>query len=300
MRSILNKSVVTGLAMAAALTAVSTMAEAQVTSTVVLKSGERHSGLNLSYRIDRRQVSVRENQQSEPSFPVDQVAFVDFSGQPSVPGESLAGSDQAVVLRNGSVLRGELIELGHVDNGNVSTPFLVIINTAGGQRRLDSHEVARVYFANPASVVTVSGQSVGSSSSVSNAPIAAAPGHIGVAGAQAWTATGIQVRRNQTLTFTATGQVSVGGGLPAAAPGGTSNTNANNPVPNAATGALIGRIGNNKPFLVGAGSTTRASDNGELFLGINDSHHGDNDGAFDVEVLQNGQTTTGTGRATRR
>ena len=71
----------TGLALAAAFSIAATVAEAQVTATVVTKSGDRHSGTNLGYRLDERQVAVRTSQSQEPRIPVDQVAYVDFGGK---------------------------------------------------------------------------------------------------------------------------------------------------------------------------------------------------------------------------
>ena len=80
-------------------------AEAQVQSTMVLKNGTRHTGNNLGYRIDGREVSMRVSFSEQPRIPVDQVAYVDYGGTPDVD-PNLSGSEQAVVLRNGSILKG--------------------------------------------------------------------------------------------------------------------------------------------------------------------------------------------------
>src|SRR5215204_6263615 len=85
------------------------VAQAQVNGTVVLKSGERHTGRNISYRIDRREVVLAGGQR----FGVDQVAYVDFGGNPN--GVRVEGSQEAVVLRDGTVMKGQLIELNHGD-----------------------------------------------------------------------------------------------------------------------------------------------------------------------------------------
>ena len=90
-----------GLA-AAALAFSVNAAQAQVNATVVLKSGERQSGRNISYRIDRREVSFMGNQAQR--FNVDQVAYVDFGG--NADGVRVEGNQEAVVLRDGTVLRG--------------------------------------------------------------------------------------------------------------------------------------------------------------------------------------------------
>jgi len=49
--------------------------------------------------------------------------------------------------------------------------------------------------------------------------------------------------------------------------------------------ALIGKIGDSNPFLVGNSFTQRMGENGELFLGINDSQYGDNSGSLTLEII---------------
>src|SRR4026208_1688618 len=74
----------------AALALAVNAAQAQVNATVVLKSGERQSGHNVSYRSDRREVSFMGNQAQR--FNVDQVAFVDYGGNAEgVRGEGKQG-----------------------------------------------------------------------------------------------------------------------------------------------------------------------------------------------------------------
>ncbi len=86
---------------------------------------------------------------------------MDFGGTPDV-NVNLSGSEQAVVLRDGAVVKGQVIELGHVNRADQSTPYLVIFRTSGGEeRRLPVNQVARVYF---------SGSSSGSSGSTGTAP----------------------------------------------------------------------------------------------------------------------------------
>ena len=119
-----------GLA-AAALAFSVNAAQAQVNATVVLKSGERQSGHNISYRIDRREVSFVGNQAQR--FNVDQVAYVDYGGNADVCG-SKATRRRMFVLRDGTVLRGLLIELNHGDSTNESTPYLITSRPTAGKR----------------------------------------------------------------------------------------------------------------------------------------------------------------------
>jgi hypothetical protein len=274
MRRIVRLPMALGLAMAFAL--VGAIAEAQVTTTVVLKSGERHSGSNLAYRVDGRQVIVRTSQAEEPRIPVDQVAYIDFGGTADPSNLNLSGSQEAVVLRDGSVLKGQIIELGHTNKADLSSPYLVIVRTEGGEeRRLQAGQVARVYFSGGQTTVGTGGNPSTPSGG---------EGTFTVAGTQQWTPTGIVVRRGEPLTIAASGEVTVGGGNPPAPPAGTGEMVAGNPVPNAPTGALIGRIGNGQPFLIGNQTRIQAPAAGQLFLGVNDSHHADNQGNFRVEI----------------
>ena len=85
-------------------------------------------------------------------FNVDQVAYVDFGG--NADGVRVEGNQEAVVLRDGTVLRGSLIELNHGDSTDESTPYLIIFKTDGGEeKRLPPSQVARVYFSGGASAV---------------------------------------------------------------------------------------------------------------------------------------------------
>ncbi len=168
------------LSCAALLAAGVPSAEAQVTATAVLKSGQRHTGSNLAYRVDGRQVIVRTSQAEEPRIPVDQVAYIDFGGTADPPNLNLSGSQEAVVMRDGSVQKGQILELGHANKADLSSPFLVIFRTESGEeRRLPASQVARVVLRGRSTVVRfgVVGRSADSSASSSpglHRPFAAA------------------------------------------------------------------------------------------------------------------------------
>jgi hypothetical protein len=262
---------------AAILALAGSIVGAQVTATAVLKNGDRHTGSNLAYRVDGRQVIVRTSQADEPRIPVDQVAYVDFGGTPDPPNLNLSGSQEAVVLRDGSVVKGQILELGHTNKADLSSPFLVIVRTEGGEeRRLQSNQVSRVYFGG--------GQSSSGSSGGSATTPPDSSGGLTVPATQAWTQTGFVVRRGEPLTFEVSGEIRIGGPGTTANAGGSSDMNSGNPLPNVGTGALIGRIGNSAPFLIGNQGRIQAPAAGQLFLGVNDSNHGDNSGEFRVTV----------------
>jgi hypothetical protein len=256
---------------------VAAWAAADVNTTVVLKSGQRHTGANLAYRVDGRQVILRTSQAEEPRIPVDQVAYVDFGGTADPANLNLSGSQEAVVLRDGSVIKGQILELGHTNKADLSSPFLVIVRNEGGEeRRLQSGQVARVYFAG--------GQPAAGPGGTPATPSTDIGGAINVAAAQRWTATGINVRRGEPLEISASGEITVGGGNAPASPAGTGEMRTENAIQSAPTGALIGRIGNGQPFLIGTQTRIQAPAAGQLFLGVNDSNHADNQGSFRVEV----------------
>jgi hypothetical protein len=249
---------------------------AQVTATLVLKNGQRHTGTNLGYRQDRREIAVRTSVNEEPRVPIDQVAYVDFGGTADT-NVNLSGSEEAVVLRDGSVQKGQVLGLGHTNPADQSTPYLVIFRTsAGEERRLPVSQVARVYFSN-AGVGTSGGGS----------QVAEGEG-IAVPANQKWTPTGITVRRGEVLTFNSTGEarLSTDSSDVAHASGALSQRYAQNaPLPRVFAGALIARVGNGEPFPIGGpASTVTMPAAGQLFLGNNDDDVNDNSGGFRVNI----------------
>lgn len=257
---------------AAAALALSLPVLAQVNTTVVMKSGERHSGQNLTFRIDRGNVSMGSNQ-----WQIGQVAYIDFGGTPDV-NLTLSGSEEAVVMRDGRIVKGQILELG---TDPATHSFLVIVRDQGNQeQRFNANQVARVYFAGGTAAAPTTG---------TTAATASAGGGIVVSGNQQWTSTGMIVRRGEWLTFNTTGQVQLGTDASDIADAAGSKANrmsANAPLPNVLTGALIGRIGNGRPFGIGTQTRIQAPDAGQLFLGINDDHVGDNSGEFRVEITR--------------
>jgi hypothetical protein len=270
-----------GLA-ALALAFSATLAQAQVNATVVMKSGERFSGHNVSYRIDRREVSFMSNQAQR--FGVDQVAYVDFGG--NADSAHVEGNQEAVVLRDGTVLRGSLIELNHGVAGDESSPYLVIFKTdAGEEKRLPPSQVARVYFNG--------GAAAGAGAGSRNLTPATGDGVV-VSGKQKWTPAGIVVRSGDRLAFSTSGeiQLSTDGNDVAGSAGAKSRRMAPNaPLPHAYAGALNAKIGENgKVFPIGDQASVTMPASGQLFLGVNDDDTNDNQGEFRVKITRSGRT----------
>ena len=106
----------------------------------------------------------------------------------------------------------------------------------------------------------------------------------------AWTNTRINVTRGQHLRFEPSGEIrlSFNGEDIARASGPTKARHTDSaPIPSTPVGALIGRVGNGRPFSIG--DTTTALDmpaNGRLFLGVNDDHVADNSGNLVVKIWE--------------
>ena len=114
------------------------------------------------------------------------------------------------------------------------------------------------------------------------------PGSIVVSAKTAWTDSGVSVRAGDFVSIRSEGVIQWGPGSSATAgPGGVSGRAASSraPVPAGEHGALIGRIGNGRPFVIGNRQDSFQVPNaGRLYLGVNDDNLFDNDGEFIVRV----------------
>lgn len=258
------------------------VADAQVTGTVVLKDGQKHTGRNIGYRMDRREIAVRTSQHEEPRMNIDQVAYIDFGGAPARD-VTLTGTQNAVVLRDGTVVRGQVIEVGHENPADESTPYNVVIRTeAGEERRLAGNQVGRVYFSSPGASTGTSGE----------AQFEKATGEgIVVSARQQWTPTGMTVRSGERVMFQTSGQIQLSDDPKdiAGSAGALSQRKATgSPLPGNLAGALIGRVGQGQPFPIGDQTAVTMPANGQLFLGINDDVLDDNRGEFRVKLQRSG------------
>jgi hypothetical protein len=115
-------------------------------------------------------------------------------------------------------------------------------------------------------------------------------GALAVPANQAWTDTGLTVRRGETIRFGASGTIQLSR-TDAATPAGNANLRARTlPRPGFPVGALIGKIGDNQPFAIGqTDSQVVMTSDGRLWLGINDTTFGDNSGEFRVVITRSGR-----------
>jgi hypothetical protein len=226
-----------------------------------------------------------------PAAQVAMIAFVD--GEPPVdelrklPASVTREHERDLfVMRDGSAVQGKLY---HIAADGTSVSFDPLGTTGVADRRtVPSNQIARIYINAPKA------RSVYASVINANAERPSEVGTTGgegqsvtVQGNQAWTDTGINVRRGQPMIFTTSGEIQVGSGR-STGPDGvdpTGGDTARYPIRSMGLGGLIGRVGNSAPFRIGSNSQPiRMPAAGRLFLGVNDDHHPDNNGAFSVVV----------------
>jgi hypothetical protein len=260
---------------AATVLALVVSTQAQENATLVLRSGEKVSGQLVD--MGGTGFTVRVNGQ-ERQIGTNDVSVIDFTGNGDVSDADLnrvSGGAQTVFLRNGQAIDGQLYDIAG------TSPLRITLKTSSGDRDLSSSEIGRIVLSRPANSVATSGSSSSSTSGIPEGTGVAVPGNA------AWTPTGLTVRRGDRLTFTATGEVRLSSYSADVANANGSRAGrkvASAPVPDAAAGALVARVGNSAAFPIGENQTVAMPANGQLFLGINDDHVGDNGGGYRVTV----------------
>jgi hypothetical protein len=251
---------------------------AQERATFVLTNGERHDGAIVYGRGDNNIVDGNFHLSTggaDLSFPMNNVAVIDFAGgDPSGDAQKLpADNSGLIVMRNGAAERGRLHNI-------IGGDQVQWVNEAGQRRNIPIRDVSRIYM-NPQNARSTFLAKSGESQA------AQPPGGvtIRVPANQQWTDTGITVRRGDQVLFYATGDIGTGNGLSAGVAGSPVMDKSRMPLPSAAGGSLIGRVGNSAPFYVGWNPNPIAMPAaGRLYLGINDDNVNDNEGAFTVVV----------------
>ena len=247
-------------------------------ATIVTRSGERISADVID--IAAPGLLIRQNGQ-ERNIPTSEVAQIDFAGD----GRSAAGTggQPRVLLRNGQTVEGRLSDIG----GN--QPKILYVDTPSGQRQLNSDEVALV-------VLNPTGGAAAATAGGNNNRVAGTAGTLGrrqttsftIPANQQWTETDVNVQQGNTLEVRVTGEIEYAPNARVSAAGAPRRTPGGNdvPLPNEPAGALIGRIDNGQPFMIGRNTSVRVPASGTLFLGINDDTVSDNSGSFRVIIAR--------------
>jgi len=272
-------------------------------ATVVMRNGER---VQAEVRDMSRVFSLRVNGQPR-QVPLGDVVLFDFTGDGrNVTLEEVnkvnAANGGYVVMKNGETFNAGLKDL-------TGDPLIALFTNG---RRANLSEVARLYTG---SVNNVAGFPTPPPAVAPNTPMPEAPpwargrgrGRGGdqyrdrsAAPANArsvvvpsnvlWTTAGFEVSRGQYLRFEPSGEIRLstnGDDMGRAAGAVNGRTAANATIPSIPVGALIGRVGNGRPFPIG--DTTNAIEmpaNGRLFFGVNDDHVQDNSGNYVVKVWE--------------
>lgn len=263
------------IALAVAATAYVGVAQAQENATLTLRSGEKITAQLLD--LGGVGFTIRVNGQ-ERQIPTNDVAVIDFTGGNMTNDDwsKVTSGQHAIWLRSGEIISGNLYDIGG------TTPLRLTLHTPSGERVVGSNEVARIVLARTDAAVA---GTTGGGTGTGNLAPATGTGLV-VSGRQAWTPTGITVRRGEVLTFNTTGEIQLSGDTNdvAGAAGAKSQRYAtNSPLPRNFAGALIGRVGNTV-FPIGSQTSVTMPASGQLFLGINDDGFEDNIGEFRVEI----------------
>ncbi|HEY7172136.1 MAG TPA: hypothetical protein VH417_14895 [Vicinamibacterales bacterium] len=247
------------------------VANAQENATIVMRNGERQAGelVDLGGVGFTLRVGGQDRQ-----IPVNDVAAVEFQGgvaSGAVQSKVNAGQS-VVVLRSGEVVDGRLYDIGGTH------PLRVTVDTPTGRRDYTSNDVAGIYYggAGTSGAVATSGQVAVAGTNA---------GTFTVPANQAWTNTGIRVTRGEQIAFQGNGDIMVAQGASAGVGGSPITPGGRLPAPTTGVGALIGRVGNSAPFVIGSNTgAIPMPAAGVLQLGVNDDHFEDNTGNFTVAV----------------
>ena len=259
-------------------------------ATFILTDGERKSGPVVFHTQSRENLingylNLGDENGKEQTFPVDQVAVIDFVGGTPTVSElhALTASGQLLALRNGQTEQGRFVNL-------IGGDTVRWVDQSGAQRDIPIRDVSRIYL-NSQSARTAFNYNglpaaVGTSGQMQTA---AAPGEVRVLANQQWTPTRMFVRKGDRVSFRTSGQISFGQGASqtANADGNDQLRNPSYPVAAMPVGGLIGKVGSSAPFPIGSNTQpiTMPAD-GVLMLGVNDNEVQDNSGFFSVIVTK--------------
>jgi hypothetical protein len=252
----------------------------------ILTNGERKSGTVAFHGGDHENLINGHlniaTQDKDMTFPVEQVAVIDFIGGRPTPDETAQlGTGHMLVMRDGTTQQGRFVNM-------IGGDTLIWDNQAGQRQQYAIRDVRRVYLI-PDSARTVFAARGGRPTAVATNGQIANGTTVRVDARQAWTDTGITVNLGDRVVFNASGQIQWGQG-----PGMTSDPNGNGserratyPDPSVPVGALLGKIGNSAPFAIGMQTQPLVMPAaGRLMLGVNDNELNDNGGFYSVVVAK--------------
>ena len=261
-------------------------------ATFILTDGQHVSGDVIhhggnDYNLIDNNLNLKLNTGQEQSFNENQVAVIDFAGAPPPAAElqQIPASGNFLVLRNGQSQAGTFVNMAHGDT-------LLWRNASGQDQQYAIRDVARVDLNPQAARVaynapTTTPTAVGTAGCAEATPLQ--PGEVRVQANQAWTDTGVQVKKGDRVSFRSSGQINFGqsAGQTAGPDGSGTMHQQAYPVPVMPVGGLIGKVGNSPAFPIGSNTQPIVMPaDGRLMLGVNDNELGDNSGYFSVIVTR--------------
>ena len=255
-------------------------------ATFILTDGQRKSGEITSRPSDKdvpinASFTIMDASRREDTILASQVAVIDVAGGQPDANElaKLPSTGHYLVLRNGVSGPGTFVNV-------VGGDTLIWRSERGDEQRYALKDVTRVYLNAPSARTAFNYN--GPTNAVGTAGLANTPGTVQVSATQAWTDTGMDVRRGDRLGFRSSGEITFAPGQASTADGKQEIRSNAYPVPIAPVGALIGKVGNSAPFSIGSNAQSIVMpQNGRLMLGVNDNILTDNGGAFTVVVTKN-------------
>ncbi len=262
------------------------------TVTVQMRDGSKIEG-RIEEMTPDGTLFVRVSQHDQRRIPISSVALIDrvggASGLPDTELREAAGPQHLLLLNNGSSVKGQLVAIrGGQGSAQEGQPRAYVFRSQdGNQQEYQMAQVSRVYMGTYPVAAISGGASAGTAGGALD-PGSDAPGSIRVAATAGWVSTGMRVRQGDIVNFDTTGEVqlSTNSADRARSAGSPSRTAAGSPLPNAAAGALIGRIGNGQPFGIGNQTSIPMPNSGLLYLAVNDDELADNSGAFVVRLTR--------------
>jgi hypothetical protein len=253
--------------------AVGAAVSAQQSATLLFGSGERVSGEFVDMGAD---FTVRVNGETR-HYSIHDVWLIDLvgggQGLPNTELSAIPASGHLTILRGGESFTGRLTDIS-------GTPMQFVFSTNEGERRINASTIGRVYLDRPNGNAVATTGSAPSGSGADQRTIT-------VPANQQWVDTGLNVRQGEMIFFSPSGEIHFGPSAEhTAGPAGSTTglIERRAPLPTALAGALIGRIGNGRPFGIGDQASIPMPATGRLFLGVNDVNFRDNSGFFTATI----------------
>jgi hypothetical protein len=270
-------------ALTAVFLSVGAIAVAQDRATVQMRDGSKFEG-RIEELTAKGELFVRVSLHDQRRVPVTSVALIDkvggASGLPDTEVREATGSQHLLLLTNGSSVKGHLVAIrGGEGSANENLPRTYVFRADDGREHTYGPEqVSRVYLGTyPFAAIT--GRATDLATAIDT------PGGLRIPARGGWVDTGLRVRKGEWISFSTSGQVQLSdNGNDRAGAAGTPRMAPGAPLPDANAGALIGRVGNSRPFGIGDQAAVPMPFDGILYLAVNDDERSDNAGEFIVSI----------------